>query len=154
MPNGMLEVPSRSPPPPGIASIGELRRWPAVLYSWFGVSFCCLRNLFSGTHHEGFAGAFLVGSAIALGSGTFTLGFRCAFFSGGGVGTCDLVSLATGFTGPPLSGRGMLTSLTRTDPGRPPSEEPKVILLPLPTKTIPPKSTARPAWKRDRKSVV
>ena len=68
---------------------------------------------------DGRFGALRLLIGIASGSGGFTAGFGLVL--GGGVGTLDSVSLASGLTGPLRLGSGICgTTLTATDPARPP----------------------------------
>ena len=106
-------------PEPLLPNMGELMAWPAELYNWLGRSFCCSRHLLGGAAASWVLSDLLFPfSAMASNSAAFALAALAAALSlGGGVGTCDSVGLATGFSGPAWPGRGIwATVFTATAP--------------------------------------
>src|ERR1035441_2941843 len=115
-----------TPPPPVIPTMGETKRCPDWLYTWFGRSCCFSRNLLGAE-----AAAARLFRALRLGMGMASRSSASALARAltlaGGSGALDTVSLATGLTGPLSVGNGIrATTLTATDPKPPPLISPQV----------------------------
>ena len=110
-------------PEPVLPNMGELMACPAELYNWLGRSFCCSRHLLGGAASScALRDLFFPFNAMASLSAALALAaFGSALSLGGGVGTCDSVGLATGFSGPVRPGSGIwATVFTATAPHPPP----------------------------------
>src|SRR5689334_21326217 len=98
VPNGEA-VPTPRPPPPGILNIGELAAWPPRAYSWFEGYCCWAAHLLGwdlgGISRGGIVFRFFRGIALGSGAGALVFGSGLVL-AGGGAGTLDSVSFATG----------------------------------------------------------
>src|SRR5260370_4272803 len=101
------------------------------------MSFCEARHLSGGAAaSEGRVFAVRLGMGMALRSGSFTFGAGLALEIG--MGTEDVVSVATGFLGPACEGSEIVeTGFTVTAPMRPPLGSPSEMVLRLCTQPIP-----------------